>query len=103
MSLSLASHIVLDDRGVAWIDDSNVKVKEVVIEAIAHGLSPEEIHFQHPHLSLAQIHASLSFYHDHKTAIDDEIRADLEEVNRIRQEAGDTSGRAKLRAGGVRP
>jgi hypothetical protein len=36
----------------------------------AHGSSPEEISFQHPHLSLAQIHAALSYYYDHQQEID---------------------------------
>ena len=40
-----------------------MKVTEVVLDKIAYGWSPEEIHFQHPHLSLAQIHAALTYYY----------------------------------------
>jgi uncharacterized protein (DUF433 family) len=53
------AHIWLDDRGAAWIDNTNTKVIEAVLDMIAHGWSPEEIHFQHPNLPLAQIHAAL--------------------------------------------
>ena len=60
MPVSTTAHIRLDDRGVAWIDDTNTKVIEVALDMIAHGWSPEEIHFQHAHLSLAQIHAALA-------------------------------------------
>ena len=38
-------HIKLDEQGVAWIDDANVKVIEVVVDRLAYGWSPEEIHF----------------------------------------------------------
>jgi uncharacterized protein (DUF433 family) len=55
---SVESPIQLDDRGVAWIMGGNTKVIEVVLGKIAYGWSPEEMHLQHPHLSLAQIHAA---------------------------------------------
>ena len=42
-------------------------------EDIAHGWSPEEIHFQHAHLSLAQIHAALGYYYDHKDELDAQV------------------------------
>ncbi|MGH8056756.1 MAG: DUF433 domain-containing protein, partial [Candidatus Entotheonellia bacterium] len=58
MPTQVTAHIYLDDRGVAWLDDTNVKVIEVVLDKLAHGSSPEEIHFQHHGLSLAQIHAA---------------------------------------------
>ena len=32
MSAVIPTHIQLDDRGIAWIDDTNVKVIEVVLE-----------------------------------------------------------------------
>ena len=65
MSTVANTHIILDDEGVAWIDDTNVKVIEVASEKNAHGSSPEEIDDQHRgHLSLAQIHAALAAYYD---------------------------------------
>src|SRR5438270_9654007 len=74
------AHIHLDDHGVAWIDDTNTKVIEVVLDKIAYGWSPEEIHFQHPHLSLGQIHAALSYYHDHQQELDAEIERRYQDV-----------------------
>ncbi|MCC6392359.1 MAG: DUF433 domain-containing protein [Bryobacterales bacterium] len=55
MTAVFSTRIELDPEGVAWIGDTKVKVIEVVLDKIAYGWSPEEIHFQHPHLSLAQI------------------------------------------------
>lgn len=76
-------HIRHDAQGTAWIDDTNVKVIEVALETLAHGLSPEELHFQHPHLSLAQIHAALAHYHDHRAAFDALMAEQLQEVDSL--------------------
>jgi uncharacterized protein (DUF433 family) len=66
MPTTVTSPVILDEDGVAWIGNTNTKVIEVVLDRIAYGWSPEEIHFQHPHLSLEQIHAALSYYHGHR-------------------------------------
>ncbi len=43
MATAAHPHIRLDARGVAWIDDANVKVIEVELDRLAYGWSPEEI------------------------------------------------------------
>src|SRR2546425_12437585 len=90
------SHICLDDRGVAWIEDTNTKVIEVVLDKIAYGWSPEEIHFQHPHLSLGQIHAALSYYHDHQGEIDAEIERRYRAAEEMRAQASTPFTRQEL-------
>ena len=94
------THIRLDDRGIAWIDDTTTKVVEVSLDQIAHGWSAEEIHFQHPHLSLGQIHAALAYYHDHKADFEAEIQRSLERVEQFRANAGESPIRKRLRAMG---
>src|SRR5580765_3195377 len=47
------SLIEIDEQGVPWISGANTKVIEVVLDKMAHGSSPEEMHLQYPHLSLA--------------------------------------------------
>jgi uncharacterized protein (DUF433 family) len=94
------THIRLDNRGVAFIDDSTTKVVEVALDQIAHSWSPEEIHFQHPHLSLGQIHAALAYYHDHKGNFDTEIQRSLERVERVRARASESPIRKRLCAMG---
>ena len=81
------THIRRDERGVAWISDTNTKVIEVAMDQAAYGWDAEEIHASHPHLSLAQIHAALSFYHDHKRELDAEMQRQLENYRRLRNEA----------------
>ena len=90
-----------DQRGVAWIDDTNVKVIEVVLDRLAYGWSPEEIHFQHPGLSLAQIHAALAYYYDHQAQLDAEIARQEQEVGRLREEARDSPLVTRLKANGL--
>jgi uncharacterized protein (DUF433 family) len=97
------AHIVLDDRGRGWIDDTNVKVIEVVLDKLGWGLGPEEIHEQYPHLSLAQIHAAFSYDHDHKAEYDAEIERQTREYERLRAENLDSPIRRKLREMGKLP
>jgi uncharacterized protein (DUF433 family) len=59
-------HEQLDTNGVPSIVGTNMKVVELVMAQLAHGWSPEELHFQHPYLSLGQIHSGLAYYWDHK-------------------------------------
>jgi uncharacterized protein (DUF433 family) len=94
------SHILIDERGVAWIDDTNVKVIEVVLDKIAYGSSPEEMHFEYPHLSLAQIHAALAYYHDHQKEFDEEIERQDKEVKLLRERSKNSPLRQRLRSPG---
>ncbi len=55
-------HVQLDVSGVPIIVGTNMKVVELVMAQLAHGWSPEELHFQHPCLSLGQIHSALAYY-----------------------------------------
>jgi uncharacterized protein (DUF433 family) len=84
------AHVQIDDRGVPWIDGTNTKVMEVALDMIAHGWSPEEIHFQHAHLPLAQIRAALAHYYDHQQDMDALVQRSLEQARRRRAEAGES-------------
>ena len=81
------THVRRDERGVAWVADTNTKVIEVAMDHAAYGWDAEEIHAARPHLSLAQIHAALSFYHDHKGELDGQMQQQLENHRRMRNEA----------------
>jgi uncharacterized protein (DUF433 family) len=63
-------YITFDERGTPWLSGTNTKVVEVILDYLAHGWSVEEIHFQHPHLSLAQIHAAFVYYYEHQAEMD---------------------------------
>src|SRR5687767_8547904 len=104
ISAGPTTHIRLDERGIAWIDDSNVKVVEVVLDRLAHGLSAEEIYLEHyANLSLAQIHAAFSYYYDHQGEIDAQIEQQLRIVEALRSQADETPFVKRMRALGRLP
>ena len=95
---STVSQIEIDEKGVAWIAGANTKVLEVVLDKLAYGWSPEETHFQHPHLSLAQIHAALAYYYEHQEQLDSDIARRRQEVEKMAADSVDSPLRRKLLA-----
>lgn len=93
------THIVRDERGVAWIDGKNVKVIEVVLDHLAYGWSADAIHEQHPDLSLAEIHSALAYYYDHTAELDAEMAREEEELKRLRAATGESALQKRLRTG----
>jgi uncharacterized protein (DUF433 family) len=102
MSTIPTGHIRLDEEGRAWVDDTNVKVIEVVLDKLAYDWRPEEIYFQHyGHLSMAQIHAALAYYYDHKAELDAEIERQSQEIKALHAAQGrDTPTHGRLRTAG---
>lgn len=92
-----SSHVVVDSDGRAWIDETNVKVIEVLRDHLAYGWSPEEIHWQQPGLSLAQIYAALAYYHDHRALVDGQIRESVEVADAAARRAGESALARRLR------
>lgn len=92
------THIHTDQNGRAWIDDTRVKVIEVVLDHLAYGWSADEIHEQQPHLSLAQVHAALAYYYDHQAELDGQITRDLALVRQLRDSTGESPMQRRLRA-----
>jgi uncharacterized protein (DUF433 family) len=66
-------YVELDAMGVPFLAGTTMKLAELVMARQAYGWSPEEIHFQHPALSLSQIHSALAYYWDHQGEIDRDI------------------------------
>jgi len=96
------SHIYLDEEGRAWIDDTNTKVIEVVLDKLAYGWSPEEMHYQHyGQLSMSQIHAALAYYYDHQAEMDAEIEREDQEIEALMEKAKDSPLRKRLREMGI--
>ena len=80
-------HVVLDERGVPMLKGTTLKVVELVAEKLAYGWSPEELHFQHPDLTLGQIHAALAYYWDHAEELDRDIAERMRRVEELRRAA----------------
>lgn len=93
-------HIVLNQAGVPVIEGTNTKIVEIVAEMKAYGWSPEEIHFQHPYLSLGQIYSALAFYWDNSDEINRDLEERLAKVEKIREQIGNSEIREKLKEKG---
>ena len=94
-------HIVVDERGVPLIEGTTTKVIELVLDVLAYGWSPDEIQFQHPHLTLGQIHSALAYYWDHKEDLDRDIERRLGRVEEIRRQVGPSQLAERLKAKGL--
>jgi len=98
MTVVTTSHIVLDERGVAFIEGTQTRVVQVVLDKLS-GLGPEEIQRSYPYLSLAKIYAALTYYYDHQSEFDTQIARDRAEVEKARETAmtrGNQPTRAEL-------
>lgn len=93
-------HIVVDDNGTPSIEDTTMKVVELIVAQTAYGWSPEELQFQFPHLTLGQIYSALAYYWDHRSALNQDIARRLAAVEAQEQHAPPVPLRDRLRAQG---
>jgi uncharacterized protein (DUF433 family) len=93
-------HVVLRDS-VPLIAGTTMKVTELIAEVMAYGWSPEELRFQHPHLTMGKIHSALAYYWDHAEEIDREIERRLALVDQISRALEPSPLKARLKARGL--
>ena len=62
--------------GRTCIAEHRIRVLDIVIWHEHQGLSPDEIVSQTPSISLADVHAALAYYFDHREEIQEEIRSE---------------------------
>ena len=73
----LVGHIVSTPGtcgGRPRIAGSRIRVQDIVVWHEVHGLSPDEIVSQFPGLTLADVCAALTYYHDHREEIHQHMR-----------------------------
>ena len=68
--------------GKPRIAGHRISVQDIVIWHEKMGMSPDEIVYHHPTISLSDVYAALTYYHDHL----DEIRQEIENSEKIVQE-----------------
>jgi uncharacterized protein (DUF433 family) len=69
-----------------------IKVKHVAIWHEQMGMTPTQIVATYPTITLAQVHAALAYYYDHR----DDIRAEIEEERRLVEEMKAKAGPSRL-------
>lgn len=95
-------HIVLNEVNVPIIAGTTMKVVELVLDSKAYGWSPEELHFQHPYLTLGQIHSALAYYWDHQEELDQDIERRLQSIDRVQQTMKPSPLETRLKAKGLK-
>ncbi|MEQ8169334.1 MAG: DUF433 domain-containing protein [Candidatus Eremiobacterota bacterium] len=95
-------HIVIGDDMVPMISGTTTKVVELVMEHIAYGWSPEEIHLQHPYLSLGKIYSALGYYWDHVEQLNQDIEQRMQMADKIQQEMKPSILKQRLKARGLK-
>lgn len=83
------------------IAGTRIKVIELVLDNRAYGWSPEEMHYQHPHLALGQIYSALAYYWDHQEELDQDIERRLQFVDQLQRSHKPTPLEEKLKAKGL--
>lgn len=81
-------HIVQDEGicgGQPRIAGTRIKVQHIVLEYERLGWTPDQICDVHSGLSLADVHAVIAYYYDHRDEIDNAIRRDEEFAHRLRK------------------
>ncbi|HAZ45590.1 MAG TPA: hypothetical protein DDW76_30505 [Cyanobacteria bacterium UBA11369] len=94
-------YVKLDERNVPIIAGTTMKVIELIEAHLAYGWNAEEIHRQHPYLTMSQIYSALAYYWDHKQELDADMERRYQYAEKMRLEAGESPLVKKLRAKGL--
>jgi len=91
-------HIILNEKKEPIIEGTSIKVIELVLDKIAYGWSPEELQYQHPHLTLGQIYSALAYYADHQEDIDQTIENQLQHIDQLSKASRTSPLKKKLKS-----
>lgn len=72
--------------GKPRIAGHRIRVMDVVVWHEQLGLSPDEIVSRHPDLTLADVHAALAYYFDHRGEIQEDIANERRFAEEMRRE-----------------
>lgn len=93
-------HIVLDDQGVARIAGTQLRVIDLVEARQANDWTPEQLHAEHPELTLGQIYSALAYYADHQLELDTAIATRRQAVVVLQGQTAPSRLVARLREDG---
>ncbi len=99
MERSIASHI--ESRpgkcgGKPCITGTRIRVWDVYVRHERLGKSADQIVADYPQITLADVHAAIAYYYDHKDEIDAQIKADQDFVQQLKTAATPGPLAAKL-------
>jgi hypothetical protein len=95
-------YVVKDGNSPARLENHpRTRVAMIVMDYLARGLGPEDIVRHYPYLKLAEVHAAMTYYHDHQEEIDAEIEAELDQLGDVAEANSRSPVWRKLKATGV--
>jgi uncharacterized protein (DUF433 family) len=94
-------YVQLDDRNIPIIEETSMKIVELITSMKAYAWTPEELLQSYPHLTLSKIYSALAYYLDNQQEIDADIERREEYVKQLEQEAGESPFAARIRAQGL--
>jgi uncharacterized protein (DUF433 family) len=94
-------HIQLDEGNIPTLAGTTMKVVELIIPIKAYGWTPENLHEQHPYLTMGQIHSALAYYWDHREELDADMAKRYQFTEKLRREAKESPVIKKLRVSGL--
>lgn len=94
-------HISIDKENRPIITGTSMRVTQLVMEKQAHGWSPEELRYQHPHLTLGQVYSALAYYADNHEKLDAAIEDEFKSIEQYRITLRQAQLGDKLRARGL--
>src|SRR5205814_6355218 len=99
MSLKISTDpapLITDEDGVVRVGGTRVRL-DTVVYAFNQGASAEEILQQYPSLALSDIYATISYYLQHRSSVDEYLKERQREHDRVRQQNESRSEPAGLR------
>ena len=82
-------YIAIDSKlsgGQPVVRGSRIKVMDIAVRYELMGLSADKIVDEYPHLKLEQIHDALSYYYEHKTALDKKYKDDQTFLTQLKKQ-----------------
>ena len=76
-------YITENKNGVAIIEGTRMKITQIVAEKMATGWTAEELQYQHPEISLAQIYSALTYYADNEELVKRQIDKEMKFVDEM--------------------
>jgi uncharacterized protein (DUF433 family) len=84
-NVMVSPYVVLNDKGRAVIRGTGFKVTMIAVDHIEGEMTPQQIHDAYPQLSLAAIHAALSYFYDHRAELEAQMLQSEKDVEEIRR------------------
>jgi len=89
------THLYLDGEGKPRVRPSGFKVR-MIIEGLRDS-SPEEYARNHVNISVAEVYAALTYYHDHRAEMDEEIKRLEEFAEELRKNTPECEATRRVR------